>query len=117
MSLGAFFRQAWAVRGPPTGRRPDSSSCLSNIESSIRARHRIPASGIVEILQFLALKVALDWCSDVSANFLNSERGRLERKPVYSAKNPALLVELRPLERSSVSIRIDENFINCPEVS
>jgi hypothetical protein len=89
----------------------------ARIENSAWALHRIAALGIVEILQLLALKIAMDWRSAVSANFQNSERARLEHEPVDSAKNPALLVELRPLEHASMPIRIDEDFIDRSEVT
>jgi hypothetical protein len=111
------FADSFRVRGPPGGGAPEWSLCPAHIENSGGANRRIAASGIVEVVQLLALKVALDRRSAVSANFLNSERGCLEHKPVYSAKNSALLVELCPLEHSSVSIRVDKNFIDRPEMT
>jgi hypothetical protein len=89
-----------------------------HIENSGRARHRIAASGVIEIPQFLALEVGLDRRSAVSANLLNSERPRLENEPVDPAKNAARFVELRPLERCGASICVNENLIEpCPPKS
>src|SRR6185437_16109871 len=56
------------------------------------ARHRIAASGVVEILQLLSLEVTLDWRGAVGANLLNSKRPCLEHEPVDATKNSAFFV-------------------------
>ena len=77
-------------------------------------RHRIAASAVVEILQFLTPEIGLNWRSYIRTDLLDAERTNLKDEPIYPPKNSAHLVEPRPLQHACVSICINENLVDCP---
>src|SRR3984885_1846908 len=104
---------------PPAGRfRVSEETALTQGVLALgRAGHRIAASGVIKIPQFLALEIGLDRRRAISANLLNSECPRLEDEPVDPTKHAAVLAELRPLKRGRATIGVNENRVDCPHVT